>query len=167
MNNEFYKVYGAESSHNGIVKLSDRNCVILYGYGTDDLGGWNWRKDYDHIPTVAEVRADIEALINAQTDYRILTGCVWNGKPVWLSAENEFNFKAAADLADKTDGGILPIKFKLGEDENGEPVYHTFTKKEVLADFASKIFLHIQTAIKAGWDEKDSVDYSLYQISEP
>ena len=48
--------------------LSEKNCVIFYGYGTDDLGGWNWRKDYDHIPTVAEVRADIEALVNAKTD---------------------------------------------------------------------------------------------------
>lgn len=167
MTNGFVKVYGAEAAQNGIIVLSEKNCVIFYGYGTDELGGWNWRKDYDHIPTVAEVRSDIEALVNDQTDEIILTGLKWNGKPVYLSSENQFNFKAAHDLAKETEGAILPIKFKLGEDENGEPVYHTFTKVEVLADFVTHIFTHIQTTIKAGWTEKDSIDYSLYQVSEP
>ena len=167
MTNGFVKVYGAEAAQDGIIVLSEKNCVIFYGYGTDELGGWNWRKDYDHIPTVAEVRADIEALVNAKTDEVILTGLKWNGKPVYLSSENQFNFKAAHDLADETGGAILPIKFKLGEAENGDPVYHTFTKTETLADFVSSIFVHIQGTIKAGWTEKDSIDYSLYQVSEP
>ena len=167
MKNDFYKVHGAEAAQNGIIALSETHCVIFYGYGTDELGGWNWRKDYDHIPTIAEVRSDIEALVNKQTDDVILTGLKWNGKPVYLSSENEFNFKAAYDLAKETDGAILPIKFKLGEDENGDPVYHTFTKVDVLADFVTHIFTHIQTTIKAGWTEKDSIDYSLYQVAEP
>ncbi len=167
MTNGFVKVYGAEAAQDGIIVLSEKNCVIFYGYGTDELGGWNWRKDYDHIPTVAEVRADIEALVNTQIDAAILTGLRWNGKPVYLSSENQFNFKAAHDLAEETDGAILPIKFKLGEDENGDSVYHTFTKTETLADFVSSIFVHIQGTIKAGWTEKDSIDYSLYQVAEP
>ncbi len=163
---KFYKVYGAETAQNGIIVLNKRKCVIFYGYGTDENGGWNWRKDYDHIPTVAEIRTDIEALINLHTDEVILTGLKWNGKPVYLSSENEFNFKAAYDLAKETEGAILPMKFKLGEEANGDPVYHTFTKVEVLADFVSTIFTHIQSTIRAGWNEKDSIDYSPYQVPE-
>ena len=167
MDNDFYKIYGAEGSHDGIIKLSDRHCVIIYGYGTDDLGGWNWRKDYDHVPSISEVRNDIEALVNAQTDEIILNGLVWNGKPVYLSSENQFNFKAANDLCIHTGGANLPMKLKLGEDVNGNAVYHTFTKAEVLDGFVTSIFGHILSAIRDGWAEKYSVDYSLYEIQEP
>lgn len=169
MNKNFFKMYGASERQDCIVKLNVNKYVVFYGFGKDTPDadtGYKWRKDYDHKPTVAEIRYDIEELVNSQTDAVILSGMVWNGKPVYLSTENQFNFKAAHDLAYQTDGANLPIKFKLGENANGEPVYHTFTKKDVLADFVSKIFSHIQNAIKAGWTEKDSTDYSVYEIDE-
>lgn len=165
----FFKVYGASERQDSIVKLNENKYVVFYGFGKDTEEaetGYKWRRDYDHKPTVAEIRHDVEELVNAQTDAKILSGLVWNGKPVYLSTENQFNFKAAHDLAYQTDGANLPIKFKLGENADGESVYHTFTKKEVLTDFVAKIFAHIQSAIKAGWNEKDSMDYSVYEVNE-
>ena len=41
---------------------------------------------------------------NKQTDEKILSGFVWKGMKVWLSAENQFNYKAAFDLAMQTAG---------------------------------------------------------------
>ena len=37
--------------------------------------------------------------------------------PVWLSSENQFNYKAAYDLAVQTGGATLPVTFKFGTDE--------------------------------------------------
>lgn len=165
MNSEFFKIYGAKERQDGIVKLSSTKACIYVGFGKDSQdaeSGYNCRKDYDHIPTIEEVKADIEALINAHTDATILTGFSWNGKPVYLSSENQFNFKAAYDLAFQTDGANLPAKFKLGEDAEGNPVYHTFTKTEVLADFVMRTFAYINNALKEGWQEKDSIDYSVF-----
>ena len=54
----------------------------------------------------------------------------------------------------------LPIKFKLGEDETGAPVYHTFTKLESFSGFIMGVFGHINAALKEGWVEKDGVDYA-------
>lgn len=169
MKKDFFKVYGAKERQDSILMLSKSKYVIFVGFGKDSddaESGYNWRKDYDHEPTIAEIRSDIDNLINSQTDAKILTGFSWNGKPVYLSSENQFNFKAAYDLAFQTGGANLPAKFKLGEDAEGKPVYHTFTKTEVLADFVMKAFAFINAVLKEGWQEKDGIDYSLFQVAD-
>ena len=40
---------------------------------------------------------------------------IWNNKRIWLSSENQFNYKVAYDLALQTNGANLPIIFKFGE----------------------------------------------------
>lgn len=162
MNSEFFKIYGAKERQDGIVVLSSNKACIYVGFGKDSEdaeSGYNWRKDYDHIPTIAEVKADIEALINAHTDATILTGFSWNGKPVYLSSENQFNFKAAYDLAVQTSGATLPVKFKLGEDESGNAVYHTFEDLAEFTDFYTKSIAYVSDCLNEGWEEKDSIDY--------
>ena len=162
MNSEFFKIYGAKERQDGIVVLSSNKACIYVGFGKDSEdaeSGYNWRKDYDHIPTIAEVKADIEALINAHTDATILTGFSWNGKPVYLSSENQFNFKAAYDLAVQTSGATLPVKFKLGEDESGNAVYHTFEDLAEFTDFYTKAIAYVSDCLNEGWEEKDSIDY--------
>lgn len=155
---EFFKC-GAERRQDGLTRLSDTNYLLIFGYGEEDGQGYNWRKYYDHLPTASELRADIEAIINGETDRKILTGMVWNGKPVYLSQENQMNFKATYDLAVQNNGSVLPVKFKLGEDADGKPVYHTFNKVEPMSDFITKCVAHINTAARDGWDAKDAVDY--------
>lgn len=161
---DFFRCNGATERADKLVCLSSSNYLLIFGFYTDADGNkYTWRKYYDHKPTVREVKQDISDLINAETDAKILTGFTWNGKPVYLSTENQMNFKAAYDIARDTQGASLPVKFKLGEDANAEPVYHTFTKLEPLADFVMKVTSFVVSTLKEGWDKKD-IDYSIFEI---
>ncbi len=161
MKTEFFQCNGATERHDELVCITpNKKYLLIFGYGVDaDGNGYTMRRYYDHKPDVAELRADIETLINDATENKILTGFVWNGKPVWLSEENQRNYKAAYDITLQTNGATLPIKFKLGEDADGNVVYHTFTKIEPFTDFILKSFDFIHTALQEGWNEKDSIDY--------
>lgn len=163
---EFYRCNGAAERADALVYLSKTNYLLIFGFGTDEDGNnYTWRKYYDHKPSVREIKQDISELINKETDAKILTGFTWNGKPVYLSAENQMNFKAAYDIARDTAGASLPIKFKLGEDADGAPVYHTFTKLEPLADFVMKAMSFVVTTLNEGWVKKD-IDYSIFEIED-
>lgn len=163
---EFYRCNGAAERADALVCLSKTNYLLIFGFGTDEDGNnYTWRKYYDHKPSVREIKQDISELINKETDAKILTGFTWNGKPVYLSAENQMNFKAAYDIARDTAGASLPIKFKLGEDADGAPVYHTFTKLEPLADFVMKAMSFVVTTLNEGWVKKD-IDYSIFEIED-
>lgn len=158
---DFFKVFGAEERQDKVVRISDHNYLLIFGYGTENEQGYNWRKYYDHKPTESELKSDIEALVNSLVDSNILNGFTWNGKPVYLSTENQMNFKAAYDLAVQTEGATLPLKMKLGEDEDGNAVYHTFTALSAFTDFYTKAVAYIQAALQEGWEEKDGIDYSI------
>ena len=169
MNTDFFKIYGAKERQDGIVVLSSNKACIYVGFGKDAEdaeSGYNWRKDYDHIPTIAEVKADIEALINGEIEKKILSGFEWRGIKVWLSLENQMNFKAAYDLAVQTDGERLPKKMKLGEDEDGRPVYHTFEDLAEFTDFYTKAIAYVSDCLNEGWEEKDSIDYDSLLTDE-
>ena len=82
---------------------------------------------------------------------------------MWLSSENQFNFKCAYDLAYQTEGASLPAKYKLGEDGNGQPIYFVFEDLETFGDFYLSAIEWIQTCINEGWEIKDSIDHSVYE----
>lgn len=156
-NNGFYKVNGAEGRHDSLTRIGEKNYLLIYGFGKDGETGWNWRKNYDHQPTKAELKSDIDALINTEADGRILSGYEYGGETVWLSSENQFNYKAAYDLAVQTNGATLPVTVKTGDDE--APVYQTFDSVNALGEFYMGMLEHIQAAQRAAWKEKDGVDY--------
>ena len=159
MSNGFYKV-GAAVRQDQLVQIGQKNWLLIFGFCNDEeIGGYNWRKNYGHKPTLAELKADVDELVNCRTDGKILSGFVWNGKPVWLSVENQFNFKAAYDLAVQSSGGTLPVTFKLGEDGDGNAVYHKFETMDDFTDFYSKAIQWVNSCIADGWKEKDGVDY--------
>lgn len=160
------KIYGTDRRQDGLYRIGFEKYQLIYGFGEDGNGGWNWRQTFHHRPTVEEIKETIISLINTETDKKILSGFKWNGKPVWLSNENQMNFKAAYDLTLQTEGATLPIKFKLGEDENGEPVYHTFTKLDSFSDFYMKAFTYINTVLNEGWKEKDNVDWDSFIVAD-
>lgn len=114
-----------------------------------------------HKPTMAEVKEIVLAGMNAKIDERILSGFVWNGMGVWLSSENQFNYKAAYDLAVQTQGMNLPVTFKFGTTE--EPVYYEFTSVDELTLFYVGAMKYIDTTLNDGWKEKDAVDWSAYE----
>ena len=113
-------------------------------------------------PDLAAIRKAIIADINARTDERILSGFVWNEKSVWLSDENQRNFSEAQRVAMITGGQSLPMKFKLGEDAEGNPVYHEFTSVEELTGFYLSAVAYINQCLNEGWLEKDSIDMKDY-----
>lgn len=80
---------------------------------------------------------------------------------MWLSTENQLNYKAAYDLAVQTEGKTLPVTFKFGTED--EPSYHTFDTLEELADFYLKATEYVQNTLAEGWKKKDAFDLSLYQ----
>lgn len=161
---EFFKGYGVEGEQNKIIRFSAKKCLVLYGYGTDELGiGYNYRKYYDHEPTTDEIRSDIEALINTETDESILNGWTWEGVPIYLSLTNQVNFASAYTVAEATDGGNLPLTMKVGE-VDGEPQYVTFEDTATLQSFYTSMVEYISGCLSAGWAEKDAVDYSAYVI---
>lgn len=156
---DFYRV-GAEKRQDQVIKIGVKNYLLIFGYGIDEDGnGYNMRKNYDHKPTKTELKEDITQLIDGTTDSNILQGFRWNEVNVYLSTENQFNFKAAYDLAVQSKGAMLPVTFKLGEDDGCNAVYHTFETMDDFTDFYSKAIQWVNGCIADGWKEKDSVDY--------
>lgn len=118
--------------------------------------------EFDHRPSVEEVRAAIIAWHNARIDEQIKQGFRWEDVSVWLSTENQFNYKAAFDLAVQTQGANLPVVFKLGTDE--KPVYREFTTLDELKAFYTAAMAHVQQTLAAGWKAKDGIDFGQYAV---
>lgn len=153
------KIYGAESRQDGLYCIGRNKYELIYGYGQDENGGWNWRHRFTGKPTLQEVEALLRDTINAETDEKILSGFTWNGLAVWLSSENQFNYKAAYDLAFQTEGATLPVTFKFGTDE--APVYYEFADIDELAHFYLSMQEWVSKAISDGWKEKDYLRENL------
>lgn len=146
--------------------------VICYGLKQVEGELYEWHEIYLPKTKNATLSLDIVKTailndINKRTDEKILSGLVWQDKPVWLSQENQFNFKAAYDLAVQTQGATLPVTFKLGEQEDGTPVYHTFETMEDSTDFYTAAVNHIHQSVSDGWQEKDAIDWTPYEALFP
>lgn len=115
-----------------------------------------------HKPTLTEIKEIVLADMNVEIDKKILEGFEWKGMAVWLSSENQFNYKAAYDLAVQTGGANFPVVFKFGTTE--EPMYHEFKDVEELSDFYTKAMAYINNQLAEGWIKKDSVDWSPYAL---
>lgn len=113
-------------------------------------------------PSLDYIKNLILTWYNEQIDDKILSGFKWNDMPIWLSSENQFNYKAAYDLAVQTGGANLPVTFKFGTTD--EPVYHTFTTLEELNSFYLSAMKYINDTLAEGWKEKDAIDWNEYNI---
>ena len=120
----------------------------------DDGSATYMEEDFDHKPTEDEIKDTVIGWYNEQIDTNILCGFSYEDNVVWLSSENQFNYKAAYDLAIQTKGSNLPVVFKFGNEDN--PVYKTFATLEELADFYTRAIHHIQITLQNGWKDKDS-----------
>lgn len=161
------KIYGATERQDGLYSIGRNKWELFYGFGKDnpdDETGYNWRQKFKQKPSLADIRAIIKETINNETDRKILEGFVWKGMPVWLSTENQFNYKAAYDLAVQTNGATLPVRFKFGTDE--APVYYTFESIEDFSNFYTLAMVHINTVLNEGWAEKDLADSMTFGSDE-
>lgn len=121
-----------------------------------------WKKRTSK-PTIEQIKAAVYADINQQTDQNILSGFVWNDINVWLSEENQRNFSEAQRIAMFMPDSILPVTFKLGEDAEGNPVYHTFETSEELTGFYLQAVAFINQCLAYGWERKDGIDWTPYE----
>lgn len=112
-------------------------------------------------PSLEQLKKLILDAINKEVDEKILSGFVWKDMPVWLSTENQFNYKAAYDLAVMSSGQSLPVMFKFGTTEN--PVYYHFSTLEDISDFYVSAMTYINTTLAEGWQKKDAIDWSVYE----
>ncbi len=161
------KIYGTKQRQDGLLHIGRSKWVLFYGFGKDDETnetGWEYRHTFDHKPTLSEVRELIISTIDKSTQEKIVAGFIWNHISVYLSTENQFNFKAAYDMAELSQGESLPVKFKLGEDEAGHPIYYEFTTLNDIRDFYTKAMKHINNTLNEGWVEKDGVNWNAFII---
>lgn len=150
--------------------VREERSQLVVGYGKTKVDGKSLYEWYEvgfntkksGKPTLDQVKQAIFDDINSRTDEKILSGFVWNNKPVWLSAESQTNFSAAEYTASTKNGLGLPVTFKLGE-QDGTPVYHEFTTVEELSGFYLQAQAYIKQCLCDGWQEKDNIDWEPYE----
>ena len=144
---------------------------IIIGYGLKKITGTNlyeWyeiylaKKQINNL-TLQMVKDAIIKDIDARTDAKILNGYPFTPdgaeEPiiVWLSKESQTNFSEAQRLQ------IIPVKFKLNETEDKQPIYHTFETVEELDRFYLGGVQYINQCLNEGWAEKDGIDWAPYE----
>lgn len=151
--------------------IKDEGSRITLGYGLVAIEGselYEWYEVY--LPKTQcnqlgfkIVKDAILKDIDAKTDAKILNGYEFtpDGEDdpivVWLSKESQTNFSEAQRLH------IVPVKFKLNEDEDKQPIYHTFTTTEELDRFYLGGVQYINQCLNDGWAEKDSINWKPYE----
>jgi hypothetical protein len=114
------------------------------------------------LPSIEQVKEAVNADIDAQTDAKILNGYEFTpdgaSEPitVWLSKESQTNFSEAHRLQ------IVPVKFKLNETDDKQPIYHTFETFEELDRFYKGGVQYINYCLNVGWARKDAIDWEPY-----
>ena len=156
------KIYGATAAQNGITKIGRNTYELIYGYGEDEMGGYNLRYIYDHKPTSGEILQNILGVIDAQAQKDIESGMTYKGAVVWLSAENQRNYLSAALRVQNNIDGALPVTVKLGTDES--PVYVQFDTAADYLDFFGSYTNHIKEVLMKAWEEKKAINMDDYKI---
>lgn len=157
------KIYGTTIRQDGLMKVGRKRWELFYGFGKDnddDETGYNYRQVFSYKPSTEEIKDIIISQINKNIDEKILSGLIWKDMPIWLSSENQFNYKAAYDLAIQTNGATLPVTFKFGADDT--PIYHTFENLDEFQDFYTTSLAYVQQTLLDGWNEKDNIDWNIF-----
>ena len=136
----------------------------LQHYQTEEFDGVTFiEQRFDYKPSIEEVKEFVIGVIDNQTDEKILDSYEFtpdgeeNPIVVWLSKESQTNFSEAHRLQ------IVPVKFKLNETADKQPIYHTFETFEELNRFYVGGVAYINQCLNEGWAKKDSIDWTPYE----
>lgn len=115
------------------------------------------------FPSLEDIKRIILEWHNEQINEEIRSGHKWREMPVWLSSENQQNYKASYDLVQQLGGqmGTLPLTYKFGTEL--EPVYHEFSSVDELSDFYLSTVAYVKNVLAEGWRRKDAIDWSQYE----
>ena len=122
-----------------------------------------YQQEFLHKPTLEEVKSLITSWYDDKITARIVEGFVYDGLSVWLSNENQLNYKVAYDMAVQSDGANLPVTFKFYDNDVAE--YRTFNTWAEITDFYTAMVSYIQQNLIDGWQEKDRIDWSPYEAA--
>jgi hypothetical protein len=153
MNNKYS---GNVSDYQPVAEDASR-VIISYGLNQTEGEMAEWFEIHFYKkngrPTFEQAKAAIIADINEKVKDKIIGGFVWNDKPVWFSEENQLNFSQS----------VVPVTLKIGEEEDGTPIYHQFDTVEDLKAFSDACNAWKQQCLTAGYAEKDSIDWAPYE----
>lgn len=173
------KMYGIKSDFAPVREEGSRIVVSYDLTQLEDKKHYEWLEVYlykrqnSSMLTLEAVKKAILSDIDADTDANILSGYQWTvlhgddeGKvaSVWLSKENQMNYKAKHDAArDYPDLVTFPMKYKIAETEESVDVYEEFQDINELAQFFIGAISHIESCVNAGWARKKSIDWTPYE----
>ena len=140
-----------------LVKEEGTRVVIAYGLQKEEgkeLATWYevYCPKKQGKPTFEAAKAAIIADINARITEQIVGGMTFDGKPVWLSIENQINFTTAT----------APCRLKIGEEQDGTTVYHDFETKAALKAFNDACLAWKNEQLETGRAEKEGIDWTPY-----
>lgn len=152
--------------------INNKNVVIGWDYtpikkqvvngGVVETPLATWQQHYfDYIPSLKEIQDVILEYYNKEINEEIYNGCIFNGMKVWLSLENQLNYKVMYDLTYQTNGKNLPVTLKLGDSDN--PIYYDLKTIDDVSIFYLTTVNHIQETLKKGWLKKDSINWDNYK----
>ena len=155
------KVNGLKTDF-AVIRNEGTRITICYGLKKVDGKLYEWHEIYLPKKQNANLSLDIVKTailndINSRVKSAIISGFVWNEKPVWLSEENQLNFSQA----------VVPATLKIGEQEDGTPIYETFDTKTDLKAFNEACTLWKQQCLSEGYNEKDAIDWTPYEALFP
>ena len=171
------KVFGLTERYS-LIDTSGNKTLVNYGIEPVDEINSTWHevafsKNHGELPNINDVKEAIIADIDADTDAKILSGYQYQIKhgvdegkvvDVWLSRENQENFKAKHDAAKEYPALVkFPMKYKISEDENKKALYEEFQNLEELAEFYLGGVAYIESCLNEGWETKDNFDWKPYE----
>lgn len=128
-----------------------------------DYAVWT-EAEYNGELTTDSIKDFIINEMDKRIDRLILTGFSWENKMVWLSIENQLNYKAAFDVAAHQTDDYTPFTIKTGDGEYTE--YYSFDTAKELSAFYVAYNKHIADVVSSGWKRKDAIDWDLYKLNE-
>lgn len=175
------KISGKISDFSYITEDASR---IIIGYGLTQVGEsdmYEWYEVYLYKKqkssiSFQDVKDAILGDIDSQTEQKIIEGCPWTvlhgddaGKQVtlWLNAENQRNYSEGQRIAAMTNGQNLPIKYKVGQNEDHSAVYDIFETVEEITNFYIVGAGFINQCLNEGWQRKDAIDWEPYEALFP
>lgn len=141
------------------------NNKYVISWGLEQINDDTYRWKYfimNTKPSVDEIKATIETYINDNTKHIIETSFYWNNMNIYLSLENQIDYKLLFDITMIKEGSNLPekLKFKI----NGEKIYYDIDTIDEFKDFMISMNNHIRVCLDKGNNLKDSINYEEYKI---
>lgn len=158
------KVYGSPIRQDGLYKVGRNTYELIYGFGEDEQGGWNWRERFNHKPTLDEIKETIQKTISAEADERKRTGFSWQGVPVKYDEEAERNLIGLSVKIPRLGAAMFPLTFKLGDNADGSPAFYEFKDAEEFESFTDALLVFTQECYANSWAEKSNIDWTKFEI---